>query len=102
MGRQEHIPQQLTDRPRLPAGTDTQAFGVIVPDLPGCFSAGDTVEEAFDNAPEAIEAYCEVAAGNTRTVPIPAICLPRRLHDGRARQPVMTDATGSRFESSAE
>lgn len=28
-------------------GTDTTAFGVIVPDLPGCFSAGDTLDEAM-------------------------------------------------------
>lgn len=43
-------------------GTDTDAFGVVVPDLPGCFSAGDTVEDAFENAVEAIEAYCETMA----------------------------------------
>ena len=24
-------------------GTETEAFGVVVPDLPGCFSAGDTM-----------------------------------------------------------
>ena len=30
------------------------AFGVIVPDLPGCFSAGDTYLEALANAREAI------------------------------------------------
>jgi predicted RNase H-like HicB family nuclease len=35
-------------------GTKKAAFGVAVPDLPGCFSAGDTVEEAFDNAREAM------------------------------------------------
>jgi predicted RNase H-like HicB family nuclease len=35
-------------------GNDTQAFGVVVPDLPGCFSAGDTLDEAIANAPEAI------------------------------------------------
>ena len=38
-------------------GTRKTAFGVIVPDLPGCFSAGDTVEDAFDNVREAIEAH---------------------------------------------
>jgi len=25
----------------------------VVPDLPGCFSAGDTLDEAIDNAKEA-------------------------------------------------
>lgn len=36
-------------------GDDKHAFGVVVPDLPGCFSAGDTIDEAIDNAKEAIE-----------------------------------------------
>ncbi len=34
-------------------------YGVTVPDLPGCFSAGDTPEEAFGNAIEAIECHIE-------------------------------------------
>lgn len=29
-------------------GDDKHAFGVIVPDLPGCFSAGDTLDEAIE------------------------------------------------------
>lgn len=29
-------------------GDETRAFGVVVPDLPGCISAGDTMDEAFD------------------------------------------------------
>src|SRR5208282_3155472 len=27
-------------------GTETAAYGTVVPDLPGCFSAGDTLDEA--------------------------------------------------------
>ena len=46
----------------IEAGTKKTAFGVVVPDLPGCFSAGDTLEEAFDNARTAIEAHCELLA----------------------------------------
>jgi len=34
-------------------------YGVIVPDLPGCFSAGKTIEEALLNAHEAIECHLE-------------------------------------------
>ncbi len=34
-------------------------YGVIVPDLPGCFSWGDTVEDAMKNAREAIYAHVE-------------------------------------------
>ena len=29
-------------------GSATEAYGVIVPDIPGCFSAGDTFEEALN------------------------------------------------------
>jgi predicted RNase H-like HicB family nuclease len=43
----------------------------VVPDLPGCFSAGDTVEEAFDNAHEAIEAHAEVLAEEGKDLPEP-------------------------------
>jgi predicted RNase H-like HicB family nuclease len=32
-------------------------FGVIVPDIPGCFSAGDTLAEARMNACEAIREH---------------------------------------------
>jgi predicted RNase H-like HicB family nuclease len=34
-------------------------YGVTVPDLPGCFSAGDTLEEALTQAVEAIECHLE-------------------------------------------
>jgi predicted RNase H-like HicB family nuclease len=33
------------------------AFGVTVPDLPGCFTAGDTLDEALRHVQEAVEAY---------------------------------------------
>ena len=33
------------------------AFGVIVPDLPGCFSAGATLDEALRNVQEAVEVH---------------------------------------------
>lgn len=34
-------------------------YGVIVPDLPGCFSAGSTIDEAIQNSHEAIECHLE-------------------------------------------
>ena len=43
-------------------GSDTTAFGVVVPDLPGCFSAGDSFEDALLNAKEAIEFHLESLA----------------------------------------
>ena len=53
-------------------GTDSTAFGVVVPHLPGCFSAGDTLEQAFDNAREAIEAHGELIAEDGGELPRPA------------------------------
>ncbi|OQX14025.1 MAG: hypothetical protein BWK73_10690 [Thiothrix lacustris] len=35
-------------------GDDQHAYGVIVPDIPGCFSAGDTLDEALIQAEDAI------------------------------------------------
>ena len=34
-------------------------YGVTVPDLPGCFSAGNTIEDALMQAAEAVECYLE-------------------------------------------
>jgi predicted RNase H-like HicB family nuclease len=42
-------------------GDDRTAYGVIVPDLPRCFSSGDTLDEAIGNAEEAILLYLEDA-----------------------------------------
>lgn len=53
----------------IEAGTKKSAFVVAVPDLPACFSAGDTVEEAFDNAREGIEAHCEILAEEGKDLP---------------------------------
>lgn len=44
----------------IEAGDHEHAYGVIVPDLPGCFSAGDTLDEAIKNAKEAITGHIEL------------------------------------------
>ena len=49
-------------------GTDVTAYGVIVPDLPGCFSAGDTLDEAMSNAEEAIEVVIDAMNGDRNAV----------------------------------
>ena len=52
-------------------GDETAAFGVVVPDRPGCFSAGDTLEAAYANAAEAIELWIETARDAGETIPAP-------------------------------
>lgn len=40
-----------------------KAYGVTLPDIPGCNTAGDTLEEALANVQEAVELIMEDAAG---------------------------------------
>lgn len=51
-------------------GDDEHAFGVVVPDLPGCFSAGDTLDEAFANAQEAIQLWLETVIEEGADIPV--------------------------------
>ena len=52
------------------AGPD-HAVGVWFPDLPGCFSAGDDIDQALLNAPEALELYAEGQIAECRALPTP-------------------------------
>jgi predicted RNase H-like HicB family nuclease len=54
-------------------GNATTAWGVVVPDLPGCFSAADSgIDEAIDNAKEAIELWIETALDLGQDIPKPS------------------------------
>lgn len=48
-----------------------ESYGVIVPDIAGCFSAGDDIEEAIANAREAIEGHLEILAEEGMAIPEP-------------------------------
>ena len=50
--------------------TPGTAFGVVVPDLPGCFSAGDSLDEAIDKAREAIDLWCETVIEDGGDLPL--------------------------------
>jgi predicted RNase H-like HicB family nuclease len=64
------------------AGPD-HAIGVWFPDLPGCTSGGDDIDEAMRNAPEALELYAE-----SYGKPLP---YPRTLTELRADPGVADD-----------
>ncbi|MCI1193535.1 type II toxin-antitoxin system HicB family antitoxin [Calidifontimicrobium sp. SYSU G02091] len=87
----------------LEPGTATTAWGVVVPDLPGCFSAGDTAEQAFANAVEAIEAHLELLAEDGLDIQ-----LPRPLDHWQADPQFagwvwgLVEVDTSRFEGKAE
>ena len=52
-------------------GDAKHAFSVVVPDLPGCFSAGDTLDEAVDNTKEALELWLETVIDDGGSIPEP-------------------------------
>ena len=53
-------------------GSKTTAWGVVVPDLPGCFSAGDTLDEALNQTEEAVAHWIEVAMDEGQEIPLPS------------------------------
>lgn len=52
-------------------GDATSAFGIVVPDLPGCFSAGDTLDEAMLASEEAAAAWIDTALDRGDSIPSP-------------------------------
>ena len=56
----------------IEAGNDAQSFGVVVPDLPGCFSAGDTLEEAMTGVEEAAAAWIDATLDSGEPIPAPS------------------------------
>jgi predicted RNase H-like HicB family nuclease len=54
-------------------GGDKLAWGVIVPDMPGCFSAADSgADEAIENTKQAIELWIEAALDAGEDIPKPS------------------------------
>ena len=60
-------------------GDNQHAFGVVVPDLPGCFSAGDSLDEAMAQARVAILRYLESLLDECKAPPQPS---PVDMHAG--------------------
>lgn len=48
-------------------------YGVTVPDLPGCFSVGESIEDALANAREAIELHLEGMLDDGESLPEPTV-----------------------------
>jgi antitoxin HicB len=48
---------------------DEGGFSVLVPALPGCFTHGETIEEAIEMATEAINLYIESLEDDSEPVP---------------------------------
>ena len=52
--------------------TASEGYRVLLPDVPGCTSAGATVQDATHNAAEALQAHLDLAAEHGDTVPVPS------------------------------
>ena len=58
----------------IESGNAKTAWGVVVPDLPGCFSAADSgIDEAINNARESIELWFETALDSGQDIPKPSL-----------------------------
>ncbi|MDD1530775.1 HicB family protein [Bradyrhizobium sp. WBOS7] len=63
-----------------------EAVSLWFPDLPGCFSGGDDIDEALENAPEALALYAQDLAADGRALPP-----PRTLEELKADADVADD-----------
>jgi len=53
----------------ITSGDEQHAWGVEVPDIPGCFSAGESLDDAMAMAREAIEGHLELLAEDGEPIP---------------------------------
>jgi len=78
-------------------------YGVTVPDLPGCFSAGETLDEALDAVREAIDLHLEGLMEEGGDVPTPRSIAEHRANPDFAEGVWATvDIDVSRYEGKAE
>jgi predicted RNase H-like HicB family nuclease len=80
----------------IETGDAKQAFGVVVPDLPGCFSAGDTLDDALTNSREAILLHLEGLLDDGQPFPAPTpieLLWKKRNYRGWAWAVVDVDAS---------
>ena len=55
----------------IESGDKKSAWGVVFPDLPGCFSAGDNYEDAIKNAHAALAFHVRSMEENGKPIPEP-------------------------------
>lgn len=56
-------------------------YGVTVPDIPGCFSSGDTISDAISNTKEAIYSHLEVLLESGESVSLNASSIDELAQD---------------------
>lgn len=68
--------------------TDPDAVSLWFPDLPGCISGGDDIDEALEGAPEALAFYAQELSAEGRELP------PPRTLDQLKADPEVADDLG--------
>jgi predicted RNase H-like HicB family nuclease len=68
------------------------AVGVVFPDLPGCFSAGDTFDAAIANAHKALRLYADAERAAGRRLP-----KPRTFDELYSDRAIREEAKGAPF-----
>lgn len=82
---------------------DGENWGVIVPDLPGCFSAGDSMDDALTNVLEAIDLHIEGILEDGDEIPLPTSIQAHRKNEDYADGVwAFVDVDLSRFNGRAE
>lgn len=51
---------------------DDGSYSAYVPDLPGCTTSGDSVEEVKQNIQDAVDSYVESLRENNEPIPAPS------------------------------
>jgi len=79
-------------------------YGVIVPDVPGCYSWGDTIDDAIKNAKEAIYLHYEVLAETGETMTIKASKIEDLASGAEFTGAIwaLVDVDASKFDSKPE
>jgi antitoxin HicB len=74
----ERLIQEIVDRPyrKVISGDDVDGYLAEAPELPGCITAGKTVEEALAMLRDAMEGWIESALLAGETIPEPSAEVP--------------------------
>lgn len=82
---------------------DGAHYGVTVPDLPGCFSAGDSIEDALTSVLGAIDLHLEGLVEDGGDVPYPSSISQHQANPDYADGVwALVDVDVSRFDGKAE
>lgn len=77
-------------------GNGFHAYGAAVPDLPGCFGAGESLQATLADVRRAIEAHCGMLAARGESLPLP------RTLEGWRGEPAFAGAMWSAVDVSID